>query len=415
MALGGGMMVERVLRLVRTMILTRLLEPEIFGVMALVSAVIISIEAMTDAGIRLSVIQNKRGGEPEFMNVAWWFQVIRGVGLFALSFLAAPLFARFYENTDLVPLLRVAFLSILVNSLISPRYHVLEKQFQFRKWIILFQAGGILGTVTTVVLAFYFRNAWALVMGFVVERLIRVILSNIFCFFRPSFHIDRESVRAILRYARGIFGLSLLTHLAVYGDIFVLGKCVLPAKLGVYSLAYSLAEQPLSLFSQIIGRILMPAFSEKQDDAEAIRRVVWSMIRLTVIAGVPLCLLGNYFSKDILGLIYGAEFISGANVFCIMCATILFRSQGVILGTVYLAMGRPELHRRYTVLLVALVGVMIYPATFFGGILGAAYVILISNIIAVCMQVLWMNGTLDIQFRQYLYAWLGRSIVQGKG
>src|SRR4030042_3650986 len=106
MALAVGTVVERGLRFVRYVILTRILAPDQFGLMAIVMVAASAFDALTEVGIKQSVIQNKRGADPEYLNVAWWFQAVRGLGLFSVAFLAAPWISSFYERPELSRLLR---------------------------------------------------------------------------------------------------------------------------------------------------------------------------------------------------------------------------------------------------------------------------------------------------------------------
>ncbi|MFA5240239.1 MAG: oligosaccharide flippase family protein, partial [Phycisphaerae bacterium] len=134
-SLGIGSILERGLRLVRNMILARLLVPDEFGLMAIVLAAATTFEAFTEVGVKQSVIHNKKGDETEYLNVAWWFQAVRGLALFVVGFIIAPWIGAFYNNPGLLPLLRVSFIAILFNGFMSPRVYVLEKKIQFGKYV----------------------------------------------------------------------------------------------------------------------------------------------------------------------------------------------------------------------------------------------------------------------------------------
>ena len=121
LALATGTGFERVMRLVRNMVLARVLAPKEFGLMAIVLAASLAFEAFTEVGVRLSVIHNKRGAGREYLNVAWWVQALRGLGLFVIAYLTSPWISQFYKNAELLPLMRVAFVAVLLRSLMSPR------------------------------------------------------------------------------------------------------------------------------------------------------------------------------------------------------------------------------------------------------------------------------------------------------
>ena len=106
LALGVGVLAGRGSRLIRNMVLARLLVPEAFGTMAIIMMAAMALEAVTEVGVKQSVIQNKCGADPDYLNVAWWFQAIRGALLFALAFLAAPWVSAFYDRPELLRLLQ---------------------------------------------------------------------------------------------------------------------------------------------------------------------------------------------------------------------------------------------------------------------------------------------------------------------
>ena len=147
MALGAGTFAGRSMRFIRSMILARILAPKQIGLMAIVMSVITISEALIEVGVKQSVIQNKKGASAEYLNVAWWMQVVRGLLLFGIAFLLAPWISSFYGKPELLNLLRVAFLAILLRGFISPRAHVLEKEYKFGRVVLLIQGSAVLGAI----------------------------------------------------------------------------------------------------------------------------------------------------------------------------------------------------------------------------------------------------------------------------
>lgn len=411
-ALGVGTVAERVLRLVRNMILARLLAPEDFGLMAIVMAVIMLMEALTDVGVAKSVIQNKSGATKEYLNIAWWFQSVRGLGLTLLMVLSAPLICRFYEKPELLNLLRISFLSLLFAGFASPRIFVLEKEFKFVTYVFLFQGCALFGTLLTIGLAFFIRNAWVLVLGLLGGAVLGCLLSYIVCPFRPSFNFDRGSLNELLQFCRRMIGLSFLTVVALQTDIFFIGKLMPMEEVGMYVMALALAQQPASIFVRTIGRVLLPTFSKKQDDKPYLCRTVLKVIRATIMIGVPVMALAAIFARTILSVVYGSEYGAVALPFGILCFYMLFSLQGAILSNIYLAIGRPHLHRRYVLLLAFLIISLMYPGIKWFGLAGASGVLLLSNSVAVCMQVVWMRDVIGLRFKSYAQCWL--PVLSGK-
>jgi lipopolysaccharide exporter len=407
MVLATGTIVERFLRLLRNMILARLLAPDDFGLMAIVLAASLAFEAFADVGVKQSVIQNKRGAEEEYLNVAWWFQSVRGLVLFLVAFLAAPLISSFYRNPGLLVLLRVTFFGIVFNGLMSPRVHVLEKKIQLGKWVFLYQGSGLVGTLVSLGIAFFVvRSVWALVIGFLVESGMRCLLSFVLCPFLPRISIDRDSLSDILHYTYRMFGIPILAVIAFQLDVLVLGKILPPAQVGMYWLALQLALQTNGLYFKVIYPILLPVFAEKQDDKQSICGGIIKITLWNGILGIPITTFLIVCADAVMSIVYGPKFAAVAVPFGIICIYSFVSIQGSALAQVYFAVGKPHLHRRFVVLRLAILATLIYPGSLLFGLVGAAVVVLLANSIGLCMQVVWMKKPIGLRFVEYASCWL---------
>src|SRR5271155_443937 len=106
--LGAGSLTEQVFRFTRNMILTRLLAPEAFGIMAIIQATTAIIQCLTEVGVKEGLIQNPNGDKEEYIDAAWWLAMLRSLSIYVILFAAAPFIAKFYGNVELSRLLRVA-------------------------------------------------------------------------------------------------------------------------------------------------------------------------------------------------------------------------------------------------------------------------------------------------------------------
>jgi O-antigen/teichoic acid export membrane protein len=404
-ALSIGTVAGRGTRLIRNMVLARILAPNEFALMAIINAAAITFEAITEVGVRQSVIQNKHGSDPDYLNVAWWVQIGRAICLFASAILLAPWISSFYHKPDLLILLRVSFLAILFRGLVSPRAYVLEKEYRFGKAVFLMQGSAVLGTIVAVALAFVIRNVWALVIGFVAEFAVMCLLSYVLVPFIPRFKMHREYLSELLRFARGVFGMPILAMVTSQADVLVLGKALHEEQfflLGMYSLAANLAYMPIDLFVRVINRVLLPVFSEKQDDKDSLRLAILQTTRWTAICSIPTIALVMMCARQTLQLVYGAKFVAVAIPFGILCLYIVARIESAILGTMFMAVGQPHLHRRFVALRAAITAGLIYPAIVHFGLVGAAVIIVLSNFLPLPMQVIWCRKVTGLKAWNYV-------------
>jgi O-antigen/teichoic acid export membrane protein len=403
--LATGSFFERGMGLVRTMILARILAPGDFGLMAIVMSVLAVLSSLTDIGVQQSIIRHPEGNQKGYLNVAWWIQVARAAGLFIAAFLIAPTICRFYGKPELLNLLRVSFLVVIFGGFTSPCLYLLDKEFRFVKALCLMQGSSLLGTVVAIILAFYMRSVWILVIAQLVQSGAQCLLSHILCPFRPMLEIDRRYFKDVLSFGRGMAGLSFLTIISMQTDVFVMGKLLTSKQVGMYALALSLAQQPMLLFARTIGRVLLPAFAEKQNDKKALRSALVRILKSILLFGVPLSVLAALGAKTILSVIYGAQYSVVAVPFALLCFAMLFYVQAVVLSQIYMGIGMPHLQRRYVILLAGLIICLIYPGIKLFGLAGAAGVLLFSHCVAVLMQIAWMRSVIGISFKDYIYCW----------
>lgn len=401
--LAAGTLVERLARLGRNMLLARIIAPDQFGLMAVVLAVLVLLEAITEVGVAQAVIQNKQGMTAEFLNVAWWFGIARGlvIALIALP-LAAPI-ASFYDMPELAALLTVAPLSVVFTGLMSPRIYALQREFRFGATLVSMQGAGLAGTLVTIGLALWLENVWALLLGTIFEAFARFVLSFTFAPFRPSLGWDAQSRRELFRFTRGMAGLSLLTFLIMQADAVVLAKTVTVEALGLYTMAIALAAFPLTVFVKVVQPLVVPILARLQDDMAAMCHMVLRMSRLVWLFGLPMVAIMATVSEPLLVLVYGRqEFSRAATAFSLYALFVVVYMASMVTFSVYLAIGRPELQRRFTLVRAVLVVVLLYPLALHWGGAGAASALLAAMLGAMVVQLVNLRRVIGLGIVDYL-------------
>ncbi len=397
-----GNIIDSGLRFLRNMILTRILVPEEFGLMAIVSASAAVLEAFAEVGLRQSVIQNKRGADFEYLNVTWWFSVMRGIMLYSVAFFLAPYISEFYHKPLVLNLLRIGFIGFLFNGLVSPGVHVLQKELKFGRWIMIVNGSGFISVLIGIILGFYLRNVWALLIAYVIEAFLKVLLSFVLCPFVPQLRLDPECKKAVISFSRKMFGLPILTMLVAQTDVFVIGKVLSVNLLGMYSLAKGLAELASALISRVINPILLPSFSYKQDDREWLRGSLFWLTKAIATFFIPLLAFLCIFSKHVLVLVYGTMYGAVALPFSILCISTLLLSCSAIFSTFYMAIGKPNIHRTASIVRSIVLLSLIYPATVSLGLVGAAVTLLISVFLMIAVALTYAKKYLNFRIVEYL-------------
>lgn len=261
---------SQILRFGSNLILTRLLMPDLFGLMALVNVFISGLELFSDIGLGPSIVQNKRGDDPVFLNTAWTIQVIRGVLLWLTSLVIAAPVAAFYDKPNqensLLLIIPIVGLNTLIYGFSSTALHTLGRQMSIGKLAALELGGQIISTGVMIVLAWFYKNIWALVIGNLVSGLIQMVWSHFLVRGeRNRFAWDKEAAQSIFAFGKWIFVATALTFLALQSDRMILGKLVSFEMLGVYGIAFTLADIPRSIILALSGKVIFPAFSKLSD------------------------------------------------------------------------------------------------------------------------------------------------------
>lgn len=376
--LAGASAFDQGFRFVKNMILTRVLLPEAFGLMALVLSVNAFFESFTDLGIDSAIVQNPRSEEHGYLNAAWWISVGRAVASYAVVFVSTHWVAEFYRQPRLASLMRIAFLAIILRGAVSPRMYVSHKKMDFKRLTGIYQGAGVCGTLTTIVLSLLMRNVWALVIGSAIEAAYRLILSFILCPFKPRLDWDKGSAREIYRYSRGMVGIPVLTFIFMRADIFVLGRLRPTAELGVYSMATQLGQIGFMFFGPLISQIANPAFAEIQRDNLRLRTILLKITELIGLLIFPAIMFVSLYGRELLRYVYGPIYSAAAVPFAVLFAVSLTRVLMVPVNAILFMIGKPEVNRLYLALRTGLMVLLIYPGVRLFGSTGAALVGLIA-------------------------------------
>ena len=316
---------SQAIRLAANLILTRILFPEAFGLMALVGVVTVGLSLFSDVGIAPSIAQSKRGDDPDFLNTAWTIQVIRGFGLWlGASLLALPV-ARFYGEPDLALYLPIAGISLVVAGFNPTRIETAHRHLLVGRLTVLDLTSQVIGIASMVILALATGSVMALVAGGVIQTIAKLVLTHVFL---PGpanrFRWEKQAVGELIRFGKWIFLSTAFWFLSSQGDRAILGKYLSLEVLGLYNIGYYLASFPMMLGHVVTQRVLIPVYREKPVGAAPENRAQQRKLRLGLTSGfLGLLLIMAFVGPPLVQLLYDPRYLpSGAMVTLISCALI---------------------------------------------------------------------------------------------
>ena len=255
---------SQVLRLASNLILTRLLFPEAFGMMVLVSVFMMGLAMFSDLGIGPSIMQNKRGDDTDFLNTAWTIQVIRGIILWIIAAALAWPMAWFYSAPELFLLLPVASLTLIISAFLPTRIETAHRHLKLGRVTVIDIATQVIGIVSAVLLAWWLQSVWALVISGLIGAAAQLIAYDYFLpGERNKFRWEKPAADELIRFGKWIFLSTIAGFALSQGDKIVLGKFLSLEQLGIYNIGYFLASFPMLLGAMVIGKVLIPIYREK--------------------------------------------------------------------------------------------------------------------------------------------------------
>lgn len=309
-------------RLGSNLILTRLLFPEAFGIMALVTVLLVGLTLFSDMGVGPAIMQSKRGDDPDFLDTAWTIQILRGGVLWlAACGLAYPA-ALFYDQPLIAMLLPVASLSLLFAGFEPTRVDTANRHLLLGRLTALDLMSTLIGIAVMLALAYAMRSVWALAIGGVIAAAIRLALLS---WFMPGklnrLRWEPAAGRELLHFGFWIFLSSVCGFLVSQGDRAILGKYLSIEGLGIYNIGAFLAMFPIMLGSTVTARVLIPIYREHAVGADPAARARLARLRFYLTGGLILCLSClSLAGPFIVRLLYDDRYLSAGGVMVAICA-----------------------------------------------------------------------------------------------
>ncbi len=310
----AGYGASQVLKLISTLLLAHfLLDPKVFGLMALVNVFLSGLEVISDLGIGLDVVQHPRGEQPLFLDTAYLMQVVRGLLLCGMAVGLAIPFAAFYHQPQVRWLAIVGAFSVGIRGFASMSVWVVTRRLQLAQLTAVNVIGDAVGLAVSIVWALASPTAWALVAGKVGTAIAFVIASHVISDRLPRLRWDKAISKDILMFGAGMFLSSATYFFSGEAERLVVGKFATVAELGCFSLALSMAYAPQGVLQRIISNVFFPiiADSARQDTERAAKH--FRKFRLVFLAASSVMAVGFItLSRPVVSLLLRPQYAATA-------------------------------------------------------------------------------------------------------
>ena len=372
----------RILGVLSTVILARLLVPEDFGLVALATLISAGIELVTGLNFQVWLIRHPAPDRSHYDTV-WTLSILRGaatcIGLFALAHPAAIFFEEARLEAVIQVLASIAFVAGFQNVGIID----FQKHLRFDKDFKLL-LGARVGAITiSIMLAWWLRDYRALVGGLVAAPLLMVVLSYFMHSYRPGLSLERW--REAFRFSKWLLAGDLFLFLYSRADNFLLGKLAATGALGIYTLAHEIASLASSELVMPIRRVLIPGYSKMIEDSSTLRAGFIDGFALILMFGLPLAAGLGLVADPLIRTAVGDKWLAAIPILQVLAIYGMTSVASANLGPVLIALGRTQLLAAF----VALGFVILVPAFVLAyehfGLVGGAWAVSITDVIVLAV------------------------------
>ncbi|MEM7715895.1 MAG: oligosaccharide flippase family protein [Cyanobacteria bacterium P01_A01_bin.68] len=377
-----GFGASQILRFGSNLVLTRLLVPEFFGLMAIVNVLRMGIELFSDVGISPSIINNKKGDEPAFRNTAWTIQLIRGMIIWLFALLVTQPIANFYQDERLLWLIPIVGFSSVVDGFSSTNIYTCQRRLDLARFTVFDFIVQTLSVATYILLAWLSPTVWSLALGTLAGAMYRTIGSHwLIPDVTNRFAWNRDAVRDILSFGKWMFVSSALIFMAEQSDRLILGKLLNLETLGIYTIAYTLANIPKEVIKKLSYRVIFPAISSQVDLPRSSLRAKIVRQRGLMLMGFAVGLAALITIGDlIIGALYDSRYTEATWMMPILCCGIWFSLLFYTASPALLAISKPLYSAQSNLARFTMIGVVLPLAFSRFGTLGAIIAIACSDL-----------------------------------
>ena len=334
--------VKVLLQLVFTAILSRLLSPEDYGIVAVVTVFTTFFSTFADMGFGTAVIQNKELSEDDINNI-YSFTVYVSMVLMISFFLFSFLIAEFYDNTVYIPLGVLLSVSVLFNAMNMVPNAILMRDKKFVSVAVRTIFVCVAANIFTVVLAYGGMKYYSLA--------VQSVLIAFFTFFwnylttTPKFKIkvNRTSINKVIKFSSFQFGFNLVNYFSRNLDNLLTGKLLGDAELGYYNKAYTLMLYPVNNLSGVITPVLHPILSDYQKQKDILYEKFMKVVSLLTLMGVfvaPFCFLASH---ELITIVFGSKWEPSVNCFKYLSIAICTQMMNPCAGAAFQSLGKTQL------------------------------------------------------------------------
>lgn len=347
--------VNALLQLLQLMILARFLNAHDFGLIAILSVVIAFSQLFVDFGLSKAIIY-KRNITHEQLSTLYWLNIILAITVYLVLLIGSGYIAKFYNEDFLSTYIIVLSIGLIIQSFGQQYRTLFQKELQFN---ILAKIDIFAAIVSFLFLIFFVMNNYG-IYAFILPFLILVFLKTIFLVLkglkihRPSFLLKLDDTKEFISFGLYSVGNDIVSTIGSQLDILLIGKLLGTEALGIYNIMKEFILRPAQLINPIITKVTFPLMAKLNHDISEVQKVYMKVINYTSSLNFPIYIASIVLAPEIISLFLGDKWLNGVLIFQILAVWALLRSVGNPVGSLLMALGKPNIEMYWNI------GILIY-------------------------------------------------------
>ena len=322
-----------------TIILARLLTPQDFGLIAMVTAITGFVGMFKDLGLSMATIQ-KTEINHEQISTLFWINVMLSLGIMLITAALAPAIAWFYKEPRLLWITLALTSAFILGGLTVQHQALLRRQMRFGTLSLIQIISMLVGIVTAIILALYGADYWALVLMQLATIVTNTIAVWLVCDWRPGPPVRHCGIRSMLAFGGNLTGFNFFNYFFSEIDRVLIGRYIGAGAVGLYDKAYNLLLWPLRQVNAPASAVSIPALSRIVDEPHRYKKAYFKILNYITMLAVPGISFLLATSDWVIRLVLGPQWDEAARIFAILGFGGLLISVFNPTGWIYVTQGR---------------------------------------------------------------------------
>ena len=363
-----------------SIVLARILMPEDYGTIALVTVFITIMQVFVDSGLGNALIQKKDADDIDFSTV-FYTNIIFCIVLYIIIFLCAPLVAKFYNNESLTAITRVLGITILISGIKNVQQAYVSRNLIFKKFFFATLFGTLGAACVGIIMAINGFGVWALVT----QQLFNLTVDTVVLWFtvkwRPKKIFSFKRLKELFSYGWKLLASSIID--TVYNNIrqLLIGKIYSSSDLAFYNKGKQIPELIVYNINSSIDSVLLPTMSKEQDNKEKVKNMTRRAIKTSVFIMAPLMMGLAFTSNNVIEILLTDKWAFSVPYLCVFCITFMFYPIHTANLNAIKAMGRSDLFLKLEII-KKIVGIVLLLITMRISVMAMALSLLISGLLS---------------------------------